>query len=181
MAPACTAEVCCMPLTKAEGSASCAKEACVSQHQALRVTGAEGGKVRLRCYGVNDSRLDYNGSDGELHLNLDPQHCGADGTDLRAGTGSSGAYADGHAVDARNGNEVLALINIEPGFVKELSLREGRVHVVVEGPVVSATSAAGLSFDCTHGGTLPIGLCNCFFVGAGPIATLTFDVDLLMQ
>jgi hypothetical protein len=75
----------------------------------------------------------------------------------------------------------LAMINIEPGFVKELSLREGRVHVVVEGPVVSATSAAGLSFDYTHGGTLPIGLCNCFFVGAGPIATLTFDVDLLVQ
>lgn len=176
-APLCTAETCCMPLTKAEGSATCPKEACFSQRQSLRVTGEQGEKARLRCYGENDSRIDYNGSDGELHLNLDPQHCKADGSDLRP---ARGAYIVGHAIDAHNGDQLSAMVNIEPGSVKELSVREGRVRVVVEGPVVSSTSVAGLSFDCARGGTLPVGLCNCFFVGAGPTATVTLDVALLM-
>jgi hypothetical protein len=177
-APTCDTDLCCMPLTKTEGSASCPKEACLSQRQSLHISAAQGEKGRLRCYGVEDSRLDYNGSDGELHLNLDPQHCTMDGTDLRPGSG--GAYIVGHAVDARNGDQLSAMVGIDPGSIKELSVREGRVRVVVEGPVVSSTSVAGLSFDCAHGGTLPVGLCNCFFSGAGPVVTVTFDVELLM-
>lgn len=144
------------------------------QGQALRVTGVAGEKARLRCFGASDSALRYNGSDGELSLNLDPQHCSPSTGDVRAA--AQGTYAVAHAVDARNGDELLAMVNLQPGFVKELTVRDGRVRVVVEGPVVSSTSAAEISFDCTRGGTLPFGICNCFFVGAGPVATITYDL-----